>query len=70
MTSKPLPSGVERGQEAIPCSCGGYCDRVSQTEEEIAQYGCGRWGGCCAVAFVCRICKTRYAGHEPAPDME
>jgi len=72
-TSKPLPEAIERGQESLPCECGGYCDSVDCTEIECLAFGCGRdtpGSECCAAAFVCRICKTRYAGWQPAPDMD
>lgn len=72
MTSN-LPIEIERGTEAVPCACGGYCDKVDCTEEECRAFGCGRdrpGSECCAVAFVCRVCKRRYHGYQPAPEMD
>ena len=68
-----LESEVTRGRDAVPCECGGYCDRVDCTTEECREYGCGRdkpGRECCAVAFVCRLCGTRYVGSAEAPDMD
>lgn len=65
-----LPAGVERDVTGIPCECGGYCDKVDCTPEESEKYWCGNSRGCCDVAFVCRLCKKRYAGRQPAPNME
>lgn len=74
VTSKKIPTELElemeRGDKAIPCECGGYCDKVDCTDEERKEFNCGRSYDCCSVAFVCRICKTRYAGTQPAPEME
>ena len=69
--ANPLTIEIERGQQAIPCKCGGYCDLVDSTADECLEYGCGRdrsGNQCCAVSFVCRICQQRYAGNQPAPD--
>lgn len=71
-STKPLPVKIERGESSVPCECGGYCDSVDCTEDECEAHGCGRdrpGSECCAVAFVCRICKQRYAGCQPAPEM-
>lgn len=70
--AKPLPEDIERGQSAIKCQCGGFCDRVDCLENECHKFGCGRdmpGRECCAVAFVCCKCATRYAGAQPAPEM-
>lgn len=64
---------VERNVVAVPCECGGYCDRVECTLEEHREYGCGRdrlGYECCARAFVCRICKRRHVATAEAPDMD
>jgi len=64
---------MERGQLAIPCGCGGYCERVDCTNDECEKHGCGRdtpGHECCAVAFRCMLCGARYAGKQPAPEME
>jgi hypothetical protein len=67
LNSKPLPRLIERNLNGIRCDCGGYCESVDTTLEEESAFGCGR-RHCCAVAFVCDICKVRYAGAQPAPD--
>jgi hypothetical protein len=67
----PLPVEIARGQKAIPCACGGYCDLVDSTEAECKHHGCGldsSGNECCAVSFSCRICGNRYAGSQPAPE--
>lgn len=64
---------LERYDKSIPCDCGGYCDRVDCTAEECQQHGCHRdrpGSECCARAFVCRVCKARYAMSAPAPEMD
>lgn len=65
---------MERGAEAIECKCGGFAPRVKCTPAEVKDYDyCGwaasRGGECCSRAFVCKVCKTRYAGSAQAPDM-
>lgn len=62
-----IPDSLERGVNAYACTCGGYGESVDVTPEEEKKHGCGRWG-CCARAFVCRICKTRWVGSLEAPD--
>lgn len=68
--TKELPCEIERSQSALKCPCGGYAEKVRPTKDEIKQYNCGRSYNCCAVAFVCCVCKQRYAGSQPAPEME
>lgn len=71
--SESLIVEIERHTEAVPCTCGGYCDNVDSTDEECQKYGCGSdkpGHECCAASFVCRICKKRYAGPRPAPEMD
>lgn len=62
---------------AVPCQCGGYCDRVPCTQEEMNEHGCRsdrhkaetyERPACCARAFVCRVCGRRYAGSAESPD--
>lgn len=63
---------TEVGREAvgIPCSCGGYADRVYDlTAAEEKENGCGR-KDCCSRAFVCRVCKKRMLCSSEAPEME
>ena len=71
MTTRKIPISVDldREDKAINCPCGGYAERVKCTPAEIEEWGCGRRYECCARAFVCVICKTRYVGCAPAPDM-
>jgi len=72
MTTKPCPERIERAVEGIPCDCGGYADRdYKMTAEEIKGRGCGGdtpTEQCCARAFVCRICKTRWLGQAESPE--
>lgn len=70
LLTPPLDLDFERGQQGIKCSCGGYAERVDTTDEERKKYGCGRSWSCCDVAFVCGLCKTRWVGKQPAPEME
>ena len=83
MSAKTFTIAIERGTQAIPCECGGYCDRADCTDEELLKHGCGRERmalqiavrlgirfECCARAFECRICHARYAGKQPAPDTD
>ena len=67
---KEITEDLKIDVEAIPCSCGGYCDKVPGTAEERKKYGCGRNFDCCNVAFLCRVCKTRWVGRLPAPEMD
>lgn len=65
----------ERDADGIKCECGGYADRdCRMTKEEIEAGGsCGRDTPdyqCCSRAFVCAVCKTRWIGTAPAPEME
>lgn len=60
---------LERDSKGAPCKCGGYMDSVDTTKKEDKEFGCGRTYPCCSRAFVCRVCKKRYACQEPAPDM-
>lgn len=64
---------VARYDTGVPCACGGYADRVDDadlTDEEVAQFNCGRGRVCCARAFVCRVCKTRFGARAEAPEMD
>lgn len=66
---------MERGADSMECRCGGYAERVKCTPAEIKDYDwCGwgdiRGGECCARAFVCKVCKTRYVGGAQAPGMD
>lgn len=61
---------VPRDAKAIPCSCGGYMDRVDATPNEVANFNCGRGYECCVRAFICRICKKREVHTAEAPEME
>lgn len=75
MTTKDHPDfSVNRDAEGIPCECGGYADRDSKmTAEEIYGRTCGRdteTYQCCARAFVCRACKTRWLATAEAPEMD
>lgn len=67
--TKKFESEVKRGVEGIQCACGGYAEKVVVTNEEENRYGCGRQG-CCARAFVCKLCGTRWVGGAEAPEME
>jgi hypothetical protein len=61
---------LERYDRGIPCPhCSGYADSCLTTDAEEHQYGCGR-EGCCARAFICRLCGRRTAMRAHAPDME
>lgn len=66
--TRKLKMDVKRGAVGIACECGGYAESVQVTEKEDAKYGCGR-RYCCACAFVCKLCKTRWVGSEEAPEM-
>lgn len=74
--TKPIPHSIdfERDANAIACECGGYAERDRHmTMDELKNLSCGRdttTYQCCARAFVCRVCKTRYVGSAPAPEME
>lgn len=65
---------LERSTDGIKCRCGGYAERdYKMTKEELRDLGCGRdteTYQCCARAFVCGICGTRWTGNAPAPEME
>jgi hypothetical protein len=65
----PLTTDIGRDTDGIPCTCGGYAAQVAVTPEEEKAHGCGR-PGCCARAFVCKLCKTRLVGSAEAPEME
>lgn len=65
----PLGRWVERGADAVKCSCGGYAEQADTTPEEDTTYGCGR-PGCCSRAFVCAICGNRMVARAHAPEME
>lgn len=73
MPTKDITVDFERGDSAIPCECGGYAERDrNMTQEEISGRSCGRdtpTYQCCARAFVCRVCQTRWVGTAPAPEM-
>jgi hypothetical protein len=74
MTTKSLASDVSRDAEGVKCECGGYAERDNKmTVEEIKGRGCGRDRPeyqCCARAFVCAICKTRWLGEAEPPEMD
>lgn len=59
---------VPRDAEGVPCQCGGYADRVTPNAAEMAKFNCHRTYECCARAFVCRVCKTRFGATAEAPD--
>lgn len=61
---------LELGVTAVECDCGGYCEEVDCTAEEIKQYGCGLGRTCCVAAFVCKLCKKRFVHSLEAPEME
>jgi hypothetical protein len=63
---------LPRDKDALRCKCGGYAEAVDSTIEECKEFGCGRdrpGDECCARAFVCVLCGTRYAGSSEAPEM-
>jgi hypothetical protein len=64
---------LERYDTGIKCKCGGYAERDNRmTKEELQDLGCGRdteTYQCCARAFVCAVCGTRWTGNAPAPEM-
>jgi len=64
------PVMVQRGTEAIACECGRYMDAAPATEAEDDRFGCGSSERCCSSAFVCRVCKKRYACSVEAPECE
>ena len=66
--SETLPQEIERDSNAVKCKCGGYAASVEPTDAEVKEHGCGRHRSCCARAFVCCICGTRYVGAAPAPE--
>jgi hypothetical protein len=60
-----------REVEGISCTCGGYAHRAACTEGEIKRYGgCMVGGECCARAFLCAVCATRWVGTAEAPEMD
>jgi hypothetical protein len=65
---------LERDDDGIKCKCGGYAERDHKmTAEELRGRTCGRDTEiyqCCARAFVCAVCGTRWLGMAPAPDMD
>lgn len=65
-----LPADLDSDWNAIKCSCGGYCERVDCTSEELEAFNCGASYECCARAFECGICKKRCHGSAPAPEMD
>jgi hypothetical protein len=67
--TKTLKESVPREAIGVPCECRGYTDRVDCTPDEEQKFGCGRTG-CCARAFVCRVCKVRIVGSADAPEMD
>lgn len=64
-----LKVGHHRNMLACTIECNGYAPEVEPNEIEEKAYGCGR-KGCCAVAFVCLNCETRYVGSKDAPEMD
>lgn len=69
MNSVTLQNSLKREDNAVPCECGGYADRVGCSPAEIKTQNCSRNYECCARAFVCRICETRLIGKAAAPDL-
>jgi hypothetical protein len=60
---------IERNDEVFPCGkCGGASYRRACTNNERAEYGCGRPHDCCSAAFVCRECNHRQVMRLPAPE--
>lgn len=74
MNVKSYPESIGRDEDGIACECGGYADRdYKMTRAELKDRTCGRdteTYQCCARAFVCRVCKTRWLGTAEAPEME
>jgi hypothetical protein len=74
MDFNKYPEGINRDADGVPCICGGYADRdYRMTADELVGHNCGRdtpTYQCCARAFVCRVCKTRWVGMAAAPEME
>lgn len=72
--TRELSGNVERDVDGIRCECGGYAELDhNMTAEEINRWGCGGdtpTNQCCARAFVCAICGTRWLGSAKAPEME
>jgi hypothetical protein len=72
--AKELSERVLRDAEGVKCDCGGFAERDPRmTREEIGDRGCGRDGPdyqCCARAFVCVLCGTRWLGTAEAPEMD
>lgn len=62
------PVIVKRGTKAIARECGGYMGAAAPTEAEDDRFGCGSSNRCCSSAFVCRVCKKRYACSVEAPE--
>ena len=58
-----------REVDYVLCSCGGEVEEVETTDEEDKKYGCSR-KGCCAVAFQCKKCQTRFLFALNAPEAE
>ena len=71
---RKFSNAVERTAAAIKCECGGHAERDhNMTVAEIDGRSCGRdteTYQCCARAFVCAICGTRWLGVAEAPEME
>lgn len=54
---------------SVHCSCGSEAVEVETTDDEERAHGCRR-RGCCAKAFVCQGCGTRWVLDLAAPDIE
>lgn len=64
---------IGRAVEAVKCTCGGYCERVDCTQEEINKCGCRKdtvGVECCARVFACVLCKKRHLFRAESPEME
>ncbi len=58
-----------RDIDYIVCSCGGRPVEIDTTVEEDKQFGCGK-PGCCAHAYQCDKCKTKWIFSLEAPEVE
>ncbi len=59
--------------DEVYCSCGGNPKPVVKTKKEVREYGCHRddvksVGGCCARAYRCHMCGTRWLLALDPPD--
>ena len=64
-----LTDVLPRGTTAAPCVCGGYAEKVTTSDDEERDFGCWRYGCCCA-AFKCRLCGNRLVARLHAPEMD